>query len=196
MVKSLAPALLSSGLCRIMLSSPHSNPGQTIIERKVVRQSLLLYILPILLAAGCATKPAVNEGPKSAFTQNTVALMIMPTYEDAEVRRLSLVRGKPIPPSAEIIPIPQLDGISTVLSKAASGLRECGVSRVIPPAETNIGNAYIVLQRGSTVGGSCELTDKESQTFFEKVDEIGGTALIGLLAIGLTVLLVALPFIL
>jgi hypothetical protein len=179
-----------------MLSSPHADPGQTIIERKIVRQSLLLYILAILLAAGCATKQAVNEGPKSAFTQNTVALMIMPTYEDAEVRRLSLVRGKPLPPGAEIIPIPQLEGMSSVLSRAASGLRECGVSRVFPPAETNIGNAYIVLQRGSTAGGSCELTDKESQTFFQKIYEIGGKELIGLLAIGLTVLLVALPFIL
>jgi hypothetical protein len=120
-----------------MLSSPHTNPDQTVIEQKIVGLRLLLYILPILLAAGCATKRAGNEGPKSAFTQNTVALMIMPTFEDAEALRL-----------------------------------------------------------GNAAGDSCELTDKESQTLFQKIDEIGGTALIGLLAIGLTVLLVALPFIL
>jgi hypothetical protein len=155
----------------------------------------LLYFIPlILLATGCTTKRTATEGPKTVFNRNTVALMIMPMFEDAEILRLSLVRGKPLPASAEIIPIPQLENISRVLSKAAVGLRECGVSRVIPPAETNIGNAYIVLQKGSATG-DCQMTDQDSQTFFQKIDEKGGEILIGLLSIALAVFLAALPFI-
>jgi len=150
----------------------------------------------MLLAIGCATKRAVSEESKAAFNQDSVALMIMPTFEDAEVLRLSLARGKPPPPSAEIVPIRQLIGISVVLNKVAAGLRECGVSRVMPPAETNISNAYIVLQKGSATGNSCEFIDKDSQSPMQKIDEKGGEILIGFLAIALAALLAALPFIL
>jgi hypothetical protein len=166
----------------------------------MARIRLLFYILLLLLAAGCATKQAAQEKPdkelKTAFTQKTVALMIVPTADDAETLRQSLLHGKPIPPSAEIIPISQLDDISTVLSKSAAGLRECGVSRIIPPSETNIGNAYIVLQKGSASGNSCIPIEGETQSFFQKIDENVGGPFIGILAVGLTLFLIALPFIL
>ena len=104
--------------------------------------------------------------------------------------RLRLRPGEKVPVDGVV-----LDGISTVLSKAADGLRECGVSRVIPPAEANIGSAYIVLQRGNTPGDSCEFIEKDQQSFSQKIDEKGGEVLIGILSIGLTILLIALPFI-
>ena len=156
----------------------------------------LFYIPLMLLAVGCATNRVGNEGPKTAFTQKTVALMIVPTAEAAEILRLSLLQGKSLPPDAEIIPIRQLDQISTVLSKAAAELRDCDVSRPIPPTETTLGNAYIVLQRGSATGNSCRPIEPDQQSFFQKIDEKGGEVLIGLLSVGLTLLLIALPFIL
>jgi hypothetical protein len=157
---------------------------------------LLFYISLMLLTVGCATERAGNEGAKTVFTRKTVALMRMPTFEKAEMLRLSLLRGESLPLNAEIIPIRQLDQISTVLSKVAAGLGDCEVSRAIPPSETNIGNAYIVLQKGSAAGNSCRPMEKDSRSLYQKIDEKGGELLIGTLMIGVTLLLIALPFIL
>jgi len=161
-----------------------------------MERHLLLYIPLMLIAGGCATKPAVNDRPKTAFTHNTVALMSVRTAEEAETLRQSLLQGKPLPPNAEIIPIQQLDQISPVLSKTAVEMRDCDVSRSIPPTETSIGNAYIILQKGSATGKSCRTVSPDSQSSYDETDEMAGAVLIGILSVGITALLIALPFIL
>jgi hypothetical protein len=165
--------------------------------QKIPSLRLLFYIPLLLLAAGCSTKQVGSKDGKIVFNEKTVALMIMPTYMEAETLRLSLLKGRPLPPSAEIISIPQLQGISTALSTAAAGLRECGVSRAIPPSETNIGNAYIVLQKGNAAGTTCQgIEGSDSKTLLQKIDEKGGEILLGILSVGIVLFLIALPFLL
>jgi hypothetical protein len=122
--------------------------------------------------------------------------MTVPTAEVAEELRLSLLGGKPIPSTAEIIPVSQLDRINPALGKAAARLGECQISQPIPPMGNATGNAYIVLQRGGNPGSSCQPAKPDSQGFFQRFDEKAGEVFIGILAVGLTGLLIALPFIL
>ncbi len=150
----------------------------------------------MLFAAGCAIKRVGNEGPRAAFTQKTVALMTVPTAEAAEDLRQSLLSGKSLPPTAEIIPIGQLDRISTMLSKTAAGLRNCEVSQPIPPTGNTTSNAYLVLQKGGDPEGSCQRVGRNPLEFFQEIDEKVGEVFMGLLVVGLTGLLIALPFIL
>ena len=141
-------------------------------------------------------KRVESKGPRDTFTPRTVALMTVPTAEAAEGLRQFLLRGKSIPPIAEIIPISKLDRIRTMLSEVAAGLGDCGVSSPIPPTGNPAGNAYIVLQKGGEPGSSCVRVERNSLEVFQKVNETAGEMFIGLLAVGLTGLLIVLPFIL
>ncbi len=153
-------------------------------------------LVMMLSAIGCTVKRVGDEGPRAAFTQKTVALMRAPTAQAAEGLRQSLLRGDSLPPTAEIIPITKLDQISTVLGKVAARLGDCEVSQPIPLAENTTGNAYIVLQKGGDSEGPCWGEERNSPGFFQEIDEKVGELFMGLLVVGLTGLLIALPFIL
>jgi hypothetical protein len=150
----------------------------------------------MLSTVGCTVKLVGSEGQRTAFTQKTVALMRAPTAQAAESLRQSLLRGESLPPTAEIISIAKLDRISTVLSNVAAGLGDCQVSQSIPPAENTTGNGYIVLQKGGDPEGPCRGEEQNSPGFFQEMDEKIGELFMGLLLVGLTGLLIALPFIL
>lgn len=154
-----------------------------------------MCLLMMLFVAGCTVKRVGDEVPRAAFTSKTVALMTAPTAEAAESLRQSLLRGQSLPLTTEIIPISQLDRISTVLTKVAAGLVNCEVSQPIPPENTT-GNAYIVLQKGGDTEDSCQQVGWSSLGFFQEIDEKVGELFMGLLVVGLTGLLIALPFIL
>jgi hypothetical protein len=155
-----------------------------------------MSILMMLFAVGCAAKRVGSEGQGTAFPHKTVALMKVPTAQGAESLRQSLLRGEFLPPTAEVISMNQLERMSTALGKVADGLGDCQVSQPIPMAENSTGNGYIVLQKGGDSEGACWEKERNSPGFFQEMDEKIGELFMGLLVVGLTGLLIALPFIL
>ena len=123
-----------------------------------------------------------------------VALMTESTYEDAEFRRQSLLRREPLPSYANVMPISELDQMDPLLSTTATRLTTCGVSPVIKSARADDTVGFVILQRGSDDGSTCE---KKGLTFTErmkKIDEVGGELLMGILLVGLAGFLIAAPF--
>ena len=152
----------------------------------------------LVLTAACSTPgPVANDRPGPAFDRQSIALMRTHNREVAEQIRADLLRGGPLPPSAEIVRIGELDRINPSLSLIATQLGECEIS---PPIASNVRpeeGAHLVLQRGGSAAVACQAGEPvELKSWFETIEELGGELLIGLLAVGLVVVLAALPFLL
>ncbi|MBI3620887.1 MAG: hypothetical protein HY208_01670, partial [Nitrospirae bacterium] len=151
----------------------------------------------ILFAAACTTTKHAGEALRALLDQQTVAVMTAVNAEEAERLRLSLLRGQPLPASAQLFSIDGLTQANPALGKLAAQLGDCEISRPIPPPippmDRQISTGYLVLQRGGDPDRPCHgavsAADQESWT------DKAGELLLGLLMVGVVGFLVAAPFI-
>jgi hypothetical protein len=147
----------------------------------------------IFFTAACSTTKHAGEAPRTILDQQTVAVMITANAEEAERLRLSLLRGQPLPPSAQLFSIEGLTQADPTLGKLASQLADCEISRPIAPANRQTSTGYLVLQRGGDPDrpchGSVSAADEESWS------DKAGALLLGLLMVGVAGFLIAAPFI-
>jgi len=155
------------------------------------RTLVLLTLIP--LAAACSTTKHAGEAPRALLDQQTVAVMTTVNAEEAERLRLSLLRGQPLPTSAQLFSIDGLSQANPALGKLAAQLGDCEISRPIPPTDRQTSTGYLVLQRGGDPDrpchGSVSAADQESWT------DKAGEVLLGLLMVGVIGFLAAAPFI-
>ncbi|MBI3621768.1 MAG: hypothetical protein HY208_06225 [Nitrospirae bacterium] len=161
------------------------------------RRALCLLLPGLLLLTACATTTHSGEAPRALLDQQTVAVMTAVNAEEAERLRLSLLRGQPLPASAQFFSIDGLTQANPTLGKLAAQLGDCEISRPIPPPippmDRQTSTGYLVLQRGGDPDrpchGSVSAADQESWT------DKAGELLLGLLMVGVVGFLVAAPFI-
>ena len=124
--------------------------------------------------------------------------MRLHSFDEAERLRDKLRRGEPLPASATIMPLAELDRFDAEFSKVAARLGECAISQPIPPGHGRTGSDYVVLQRGSDGDTPCHgaAPAPTERSTYETVEEHAGQVLLGLLLVGLAGLLIALPFLL
>jgi len=131
--------------------------------------------------------------PRLVLDRNSVAVMTALNAEEADRLRLSLLRGQPPPPSAQIFLIDDLNRSNPVLGKVAAQLADCEISPPIPPTDAQTSSGYLVLQRGGDPDqpchGSVSASDQEAWT------DKAGQLLVGVLLIGVVGFMVAAPFI-
>jgi len=153
-----------------------------------------LLILPlVLLLSACSTGREAASAPRVILDRQTVAVMTAVNAEEADRLRLSLLRGEPPPPSAQLISIDELNRSNPALGRVAVQLADCEISPPIPPMDAQTSSGYLVLQRGGDPDhpchGSVVAADQESWT------DKAGELLIGVLVIGVVGFLAAAPFI-
>jgi hypothetical protein len=168
-----------------------------------IRRRILCPGIPsaILLAIVCSTG-ACSTGkeataPRLHLDHQTVAVMTEVNPEEAERLRLTLLRGQPLPPSAQLFSIEDLVRTNPMLGKVAARLMDCEISRVIPPpaysTDAHINTGYLVLQRGGDQDRPCHgpAYDIDQESWTDKAGEL----MVGLLVIGVVGFLAAVPFI-
>jgi len=149
----------------------------------------------LLLTMACSTGREA-AAPRIRLDQQTVAVMTAVNSEEAERLRLTLLRGQLLPPSAQLYSIDELVRSNPALGKVAAQLMDCEVSRVIPPPTPSTGaqsgTGYLVLQRGGDPDQPCHgpVNDADRESWADKAGEL----VIGLLMIGVTGFLAAVPF--
>jgi hypothetical protein len=167
----------------------------TILNRTIHHPvQVAALILLVIIATACSTKRTIIERSSVSFDRWSIALMTVPTSQAAERLRESLLRGERRPPSTTIIPITKLSKVDPGLITTAIRLSECEVSSPIESSSTHFGAFYFVLQRGGTANDSCEEMRPTFYEQFQKISDIAGQILIGLIAVGVTGFLIAAPF--
>jgi hypothetical protein len=165
-------------------------------HRAVVSSALrfvggVVFLSLFLTTAACSTAKTATDAPRVTFDRRSIAMMTVPTTDDAERLRQSLLRGELLPPSARIVPVGELDRINPSLSKIAAQLAECEIS---PPIATSTSAGYVVLQRGSDPDNPCEGTPQPLSDRLKKAGDTAGEILMGLLVVGLVGFGIAAPF--
>jgi len=160
--------------------------------RRFVRQLGALSLL--LLTAACSTTKESAQGAHLRMDEQTVAVMTAVNADEAERLRISLLRGQPPPPSAQLFSIDQLAHSNPALGKIAMQLADCEISRPIPPTDAQTSTGFLVLQRGGDADEPCHGEPSTTERMSQWSDK-AGELLLGLLVVGLAGFLVAAPFI-
>lgn len=157
--------------------------------------SLFLSSLPVvLLLSACSTGREAATAPRIRLDQQTVAVMTAVNAEEADRLRLSLLRGQPPPPSAQLFSIDELARSNQVLGKMAAQLADCEISPTIPPTDAQTSTGYLVLQRGGDPDQPCHgsVNDADHESWADKAGEV----VVGLLVICVAGFMAAAPFLL
>jgi hypothetical protein len=166
-------------------------------RRRISRLGILSAILlAIVCSTGACSTGKEAAAPRIHLDHQTVAVMTEVNPEEAERLRLSLLRGQPLPPSAQLFSIEDLDRTNPALGKVAAQLMDCEISRVIPPAASSTdarnSTGFLVLQRGGDQDQPCHGSANDDQ---ESWADKAGELMVGLLVIGVAGFLAAAPFI-
>ena len=152
---------------------------------------VILSILMFLFFPACSLKHPDIHQRDLTLTPRTVALISAPTYDEATQISTSLQQGGHLPKSARLVSLKQLDQISPLIAKLALQLKRCEVSS---PLEDPSGTGYLIMMIKNDSDKPCKKPKKPFSESIKNLSDTAGQIMIGLLLVGGTAFLAALPF--
>ena len=168
-----------------------SLPSQKSLVLSHFRCWVILSTLMFFLLSACSLKHADIHQRDLTITPRSVALISTPTYEEATQVFNALRQGAALPKSARSVSLKQLDQISPLIAKRALPLKRCEISS---PMENPSGTGYLIIMMKNDSDKACNKPKKLFSDSLKIFSDTAGQIMMGLLLVGGTFFLAALPF--
>ncbi len=175
----------------ILLSFLPSQTSQNPPSLNHTRFWVLLSTLIFIFLSACSLKHLDIHPSDLPLASRTVALISTPTYEEAVQVSNTIQQGGLLPKSARSVSLKQLDQISPLIAKHALPLKRCEVSS---PLKNPSGTGYLLIMLKGDPNKPCSKPKKPFSETLKNFSDAAGQIMIGLLLVGGTVFLAALPF--